>query len=183
MAEEWRDIQGFEGKYQVSNLGRVRNIKFLGHPRSAKQERILSPKLKRDGYLSVHLSEGKADFHPAVHRLVAQAFIENPDNLPQVNHKDENKTNNRVDNLEWCTNLYNTRYGTGQIRAHEHKKKPILKLDMQTKEILKEYAGATDAAIEMFGIPEKKNAITACARGKLRSAFGFSWKYKTGSAG
>lgn len=183
MLEMWRDIKGFEGKYQVSNLGRVRNIKFIGHPRSTKQQRILKQKINRDGYPMVHLSDGNLDFHPAVHRLVALAFIDNPDSLPQVNHKDENKQNNCVDNLEWCTKLYNTRYGTGQLRAHEKKKKAILQLDKNTKEIVKEYASATDAAIEMFGTTQKKKAISCCARGERPTAYGYSWKYKTGSAG
>lgn len=179
MTEEWRDIEGFEGKYQVSNLGRVRNIKFHGHERSLKQERILTPKVRRDGYCSVHLSDGKdKDYHPMIHRLVAKAFIPNPDNLPEVNHKDEDKKNNHVGNLEWCTTEYNFTYGTGQKRAHESKKKPILQLDKDTGEILKEYAGAVDAAIAMCGNPEKDRAITSCANGKRHTAYGYAWKYK-----
>lgn len=104
-SEVWKDIEGFEGKYQVSNKGRVRNIKYLNrvnfkNDRSCKAIRYLKHKISRNGYCIVHLSEGKNDFHPQIHRLVAQAFIPNPDNLPQVNHKDENKQNNSVENLE-----------------------------------------------------------------------------------
>lgn len=183
MTEQWRDIHGFEGKYQVSNHGRVRNIKFIGHPRSTKQERILVPRTNRYGYSVIHLSDGNKDFHPPIHRLVAMAFIPNPLNYPAVNHKDENKENNHAENLEWCTNLYNTRYGTGQLRAHEKKKKAIMQLDKNTNEVVKEYASATDASVEMFGTSQKKRAITCCARGERPTAYGYSWKYKTGSAG
>ena len=177
MLEVWKDIAGFEGKYQVSNYGRVRNIKFVNHPRSAKQERILTPKMDRYGYLTVHLSNGKADFHPTIHRLVASAFLPNPLNLPQVNHKDENKQNNELSNLEWCTGIYNTQYGTGQARAHSMKKKKILQLDKFTKQLIKEHLSATDAAFEMFGKKKKSSLITACARGKRTTAYGFIWKY------
>lgn len=177
MAEVWKDVAGFEGKYQVSNHGRVRNIKFIGHPRSAKQERILTPKVDRYGYLTVHLSNGKDDFHPTLHRLVAIAFLENPLCLPQVNHKDENKRNNHANNLEWCTNIYNTQYGTGQKRAHDAKKKKILQLDKFSKQLIKEHPSATDAAVELFGDKRKNRAITACARGSMSTAYGFIWRY------
>ena len=177
MTEVWRDIVGFEGKYQVSDYGRVRNIKFGGHPRSTNQERILTPKVNRYGYLVVHLSDGKHDFHPSIHRLVANAFLENPLCLPQVNHKDENKQNNHVSNLEWCTNIYNTQYGTGQKRAHDAKKKRIFQIDKFSKQIIKEHFSATDAAVELFGDKKKKEAITACARGDKATAYGFIWRY------
>lgn len=107
MEEIWKDIKGYEGKYQVSNLGR---IKVLNYKRSG-QEHIMATKNNK-GYCEIRLAkDGKRkDF--IVHRLVAQAFIPNPNNLPQVNHIDENKTNNCVNNLEWCTQAYNNSYGT-----------------------------------------------------------------------
>ena len=177
MTEVWRDIVDYEGKYQVSNHGRVRNIKFIESPRSKKKERILTPKEDRGGYLRVHLSNGKSDFHPTLHRLVATAFLDNPLCLPQVNHKDENKRNNHVSNLEWCSPIYNTQYGTGQQRASESKKKKIYQIDKFSNQIVKEYTSATDAAIELFGDKKKKNAITSCARGTIPTAFGFIWRY------
>ena len=176
--EEWRDIKGFEGKYQVSNLGRVQNIKFKGHSRSQKQDRILSPKTNRGGYLCVHLSDGKKDYHPTIHQLVARAFIENPTGLRQVNHKDENKKNNEVSNLEWCTALYNTRYGTASQRAHENKKIPILQIEKDSGMVIKEHKSATDASVTAFGDLEHKKAISSCARGERHTAYGFIWKYK-----
>ena len=181
MPEEWRDVVGFEGKYQVSNHGRVRNIKFIGRPRSKHQHRILTQKENRYGYLVVHLSCGKKDFYPTVHKLVAEAFIENPDCLPQVNHKDENKKNNDASNLEWCTALYNSQYGTGQERAQNAKKKKILQYDRFTNQLIKEHLSATDASIELFGDNRKRSAITACAKGKKNNMYGFIWRYAEGA--
>lgn len=133
MVEEiWVDIKGYEGLYQVSNLGRVKSLEridSLGHKR---KEKIFKPQ-KNKGYLRVSLwKDGKGKKY-SIHRLVAIAFIPNPDNLPEVNHKDENKFNNNVDNLEWCTVAYNNTYGTriqrfseshkGKERSEESKKK------------------------------------------------------------
>lgn len=101
MMETWKDIKGYEGKYQVSNMGKVRNI-LTGNLLSAYSGR----------YSQVHLGPKNNQKTVRIHRLVAEAFIPNPDNLPLVNHKDENKMNNCVDNLEWCTALYNLTYGS-----------------------------------------------------------------------
>lgn len=95
--EIWREIKGYEGCYSISNLGNVKNI-ITG--------KILNPALKRNGYLSVDLRYGRSKT-VSIHRLVAEAFIPNPLGLPYVNHKDEFKTNNKVENLEWCTAKYN----------------------------------------------------------------------------
>ena len=101
--EEWRDIKGFERLYQVSNLGNVRRI--IG-----KKERIVKQSPNNQGYLRLTLCKNNVKYSKRVHRLVAEAFLPNPDNLPEVNHKDECKTNNRADNLEWCTAQYNHDY-------------------------------------------------------------------------
>ena len=111
--EEWRDIKGYEGLYQVSNLGRVKSFNYKGHK---GYEGILKPKLDSRGYDMVGLYRNNKRSFFNIHRLVAQAFIPNPNNLPQVNHKDENKVNNCVSNLEWCTNEYNQNYGTRNKR-------------------------------------------------------------------
>lgn len=119
MIEEWRKIVGYEGLYEVSSLGRVRSLdRYLknGHcSYRLHKGKVLSPAKNTNGYFSVCL-QGKRFM---IHRLVAQAFIPNIDNLPQVNHKDEDKANNSVDNLEWCDNIYNMNYGTRNIRAKE----------------------------------------------------------------
>ena len=107
--EIWKDIDGYEGLYQVSNLGRV---KSLHH----NKEKILKGSYNSKGYYFVKLCKNGISKSIFVHRLVAQEFIPNPDNLPIVNHKDENPRNNNVDNLEWCTQKYNANYGTVRER-------------------------------------------------------------------
>ena len=107
MIEVWKDIKGYENKYQVSNTGKIKALNY----RNTGKEREISMKNNK-GYYEVALWKDSKRKMFLVHRLVAQMFIPNPDNLPQVNHIDENKTNNCVDNLEWCTQLYNNLYGT-----------------------------------------------------------------------
>lgn len=104
--EEWRAIKGYEGLYEVSNTGKIRNY---------NRRKELS--LKKDKYLRVGLHKNNKQKFLTVHRLVAEAFLSNPQNLPQVNHKDENKLNNNVDNLEWCSAKYNINYGTHKNRV------------------------------------------------------------------
>jgi hypothetical protein len=104
--EEWRDIKGYEGKYQVSNLG---NVKSLQYKRLGK-ERILIPYISNRGYYTVALSMNSKKAVRTIHRLVAETFVENIEDLPMVNHIDGNKKNNRADNLEWCTQKHNIRH-------------------------------------------------------------------------
>ena len=125
MIEEWRPIEGYEGLYEVSNLGRVRSLDMYvkvgyGNYRLHKGK-VLSPTKNKNGYLKVNLYCNGKQKTIDVHRLVTEAFLPNPDNLPQVNHKDENKTNNRVENLEWCDVKYNLSYGTARIRERDTK--------------------------------------------------------------
>ena len=116
MKEEWRDIKGYEGRYQISSFGRV---KSLMNNRGKYREKIIDRRPNKYGYKRVGLyKNGKSKFY-SVHRLVALHFLPNPNNLPQVNHKDENKENNRVDNLEWCDSKYNNNYGTRNKRIGE----------------------------------------------------------------
>ena len=113
MNEIWKDIVGYEGLYQISNLG---NVKSLNYRRTGK-ERILNPGNNGCGYLFVILCNNGKRKHFKIHRLVANAFLENPDNKSDVNHKDEDKTNNNVDNLEWMTRQENNNYGTRNERS------------------------------------------------------------------
>ena len=115
MKEDWKDIKDYESLYQVSNLGRVKSLRN----NKSKKEKILKPGNNR-GYLYVPLyKEGKRKIY-AIHRLVSEAFIENPNNFPCVNHKDENPSNNCVENLEWCSREYNNNYGTRNQRVSEN---------------------------------------------------------------
>lgn len=121
MAEIWRPVKGYEGLYEVSNEGRVKSLERysvrFGHQKELIDEKIISPRKSGSGYMLVSLSKQGERKTKSIHRLVAQAFIPNPKSFPFINHKDENKTNNHVDNLEWCTPKYNVNYGTGRKRA------------------------------------------------------------------
>ena len=124
--EEWKSIPGYEGLYEVSSYGRVRSLEksyirkngVMDH----KPEIILRPKNNGTGYFTVCLYKNKIHKYYLIHRLVAQAFIPNPDNLSEVNHKDEDKSNNRVENLEWCTHQYNLNYNDVQKRRSQRMK-------------------------------------------------------------
>lgn len=125
MQEIWKDVDGYAGLYQVSNLGRVKSFKQswkYGKPK----EFILKPSLINSGYHVVTLYQKDKKEKFQVHRLVASTFIPNPLNLPCVNHKDENKLNNCADNLEWCTYQYNNCYGTARLRAITTAGNPIM---------------------------------------------------------
>ena len=108
--EVWKDISGFEGRYQVSSIGRIRSYARARY----SEPKILKQFYDSDGYCCVNLCDAKNGIKgklTKIHRLVAKAFIDNPNKLPEINHKDENKRNNRVENLEWCTTQYNLTYG------------------------------------------------------------------------
>lgn len=163
MDEIWRDIDGYEGLYQISNKGNVKSLKY-------GKERILKPRQNRYGYLTVILCKNRIQQERKVHRLVAQEFIQNPDNKPQVNHKDECKTNNTVENLEWATAKENNNYGT----RNERLSRKILQYS-KSGEFIKEWQGAREVE-RMLGIANQH--IIDCCRGKYKSAYGFIWRYK-----
>ena len=180
--EIWKPIAGYEGLYEVSNLGRVRSLQ--NHWK--KKGHILSPgkKFSPSGSrydLKVSLTKQGERKNRLISRLVAIAFIPNPNNLPQVNHKDENATNNRVENLEWCDGLYNVRYGTGIARGIEAKnknnskgaEKPVAQFSLEGK-LLSKYRSAHEAARQMGG---EFTHICKCCRGELNSHRGYKWIY------
>lgn len=146
MKEVWKSF-GYED-YEVSNFGNVKSYKY-----DKVNGKLMKPYKNTKGYLQIDLSlDGRKRqnrVHLAVHRLVANAFIPNPDNLPQVNHKDEDKTNNHVDNLEWCTNEYNARYGTKSKRVAQKRRKQIYSVDMDGN--VEEFDGLRVAARAMTG--------------------------------
>ena len=128
--EEWRDIKGYEGFYQVSNMGRVKSLERTVAGRNGSKRtirgRILKPRSERNGYLQVALCNGSGKIKAfKVHRLVCEAFLENPENKPCVNHIDENKTNNTASNLEWCTVSENINHGTRNARIAKAHCKPV----------------------------------------------------------
>lgn len=140
-SEEWRDIKGYEGLYQVSNLGRVKSLARHKKNRGKLQkveETIRIPTVEKNGYARVDLSkDGKRKMY-CVHRLVAEAFVPNCENKPQVNHIDENRSNNNANNLEWVTNKENCNYGTHNKNLSQAKK------DYYAKKRIKEVGGMND---------------------------------------
>ena len=167
MTEIWCPINGYGGLYEVSDQGRVRSLKF-------GKERILKPVRSTCGYLQVSLCKNGEMNNFLIHRLVSQTFIPNPDNLPQVNHKDEDKENNYVQNLEWCDKKYNNNYGTRTQRASMKISKPVLQYT-KSGEFVKEWKSATDVQRTLGYF---QNNIASCCTGKLKSAYNFIWKYK-----
>lgn len=167
--EIWRDIPGFEKKYQVSNMGRVKSLNY----RHTGKIQILKPGKNTKGYSYVNLcKDGKPQSYQ-VHRLVAQAFLPNPNNLSQVNHINEIKTDNRVDNIEWCDCKYNINYGSHNQRMAETQSIPVAQFTKDEK-LVAIYYGATEAE-RQTGV--NSSHISECCRGKLKSAGGFVWKY------
>ena len=114
--EVWKDIKGYEGLYQVSNLGNVMSLHYRG---TKNKKQLLKPAKDKDGYLSIALYKDGKTKQYRVHRLVASAFIPNPNNYSQVNHINEIKDDNRVENLEWCTAKYNNNYGDRRKHASQ----------------------------------------------------------------
>lgn len=179
--EEWKDVAGYEGKYQVSNLGNVKGVeRYVRHRYGIRvvKEKILSLVKDKNGYLIATLSKNDNEKKCKVHRLVAQAFIPNPDNLPQVNHKDEDKTNNRVDNLEWCSGDYNSNYGTRNERAAKSKiNHPLFSKAVLCVETGVIYPSAKEIQRELGYCTV--SSICQCCLGKkyYHTAYGYHWKY------
>ena len=165
--EIWKNIEGYEGLYQVSNLGRVKSLRF-------GKERILKPGNNVQGYLHVILLKNGERKWCSIHRLVAQTFIPNPDNLSDINHKDEVKTNNSVQNLEWCSAKYNCNFGTRNQRISEKTSKPVLQFT-KDGELIREWKSATDV---QRNLGYDNSHISKCCNEKRKSANGFIWKYK-----
>lgn len=174
MNEIWKDIDGYEGLYQVSNFGRIKSLQKWKRA-SCPDEYILKPNKNNSGYYQVMLYNHTSRKKLLVHRLVAKAFVSNPDNLPHINHIDENKTNNHSDNLEWCTPKYNNCYGTAKFRQMLTTGKPV-EQRLINGQLLATYV-TTSIAEQITGISRKE--ISACTRGDIASAGGFIWKSHT----
>lgn len=177
MAEIWKDIEGFEGLYQVSNYGRIKS--FAKCNRYRNEERILKPAI-RGGYKHVclcghHKTKTRRGKQYLVHRLVAEAFVRNPNptDFRYVNHKDENKLNNHADNLEWCDIKYNNTYGTGSLRQSITLGRRIEQITSSGIPIAQYYS--LSIASEITGI--HKHSILRCCNNERKHAGGFSWRY------
>lgn len=172
--EIWADIKGYEGLYQVSTYGRVRSLNY---------KRTGKIKIMKccfcNGYFNIGLTKNKKTKTFLIHRLVAEAFISNQDNLPEINHIDENRSNNHVENLEYCDHNYNINYGTRtkkmvETRIKGEKSETIVQLNRHGN-LIREWSSAMEIEREL-GF--KHTNIYTCCLGKRKSANGFVWKYK-----
>lgn len=183
MTEEWRDIEGYEGRYQVSNLGRVKALPrtVSGHNQHGEwtrtePEQIMTQKLQNTDRLQVSLrdAEGKRKtFY--VHRLVAEAFIPNPDNLPTVNHINEDHHDNRAENLEWMTKAENNLYGTHCERCGKALRMSVEMLTEDGEHVA--YFDSMSEAAEKSGCP--LSSIHRCCYGRQETTNGFRFKFTT----
>ena len=181
MSEVWKSVVGFEGLYEVSSYGNVRSV---DRDIICKNQVIIHlkgkmlPQYKHCGNSTiprcyVNLCKNCKNYAPYVHRLVATAFIPNPNNYPQVNHKDEDPSNNHVENLEWCTNKYNANYGTAQARRIQKIKRKVASYTLEG-EYLKTFESIQDAAAE-YGIDN--SGITKVCKGKQPYCGKYVFKY------
>ena len=167
-SEIWIDVNGYEDLYQVSNYGRIKSLYF-------GKEKILKP-FNIKGYLCVYLySKNHIKKKWYIHRLVATHFLSNPYNLPEVNHKDENKENNYVDNLEWCDKLYNSNYGNRNylISLNSVQKTKVNQYSLDGK-FIKSFNSIKDACVEL-GL--RSSCISNCCANRYSSSGGYIWKY------
>lgn len=170
--EQWRKIEGYEEFYEISSEGRIRGL---------RRGMVLKPQKRRHGYLCIELYKpGCRKKKESIHRLVAKAFVSNPNNLPEINHKDECKTNNRASNLEWVTRIENVNYGTCQKRRAEKvtngKRSRRVSQYTRNGELVKTYPSLAEAERQTG---YAKANICRCAQGDsgYSHAYGFIWRY------
>lgn len=168
MTEEiWCPIKGYEGLYEVSDQGRVKSIGY-------GKEIMLRPWRNTQGYLKVKLCKNGEEKTCYVHRIVAQTFTPNPENLPQVNHIDENPSNNKSENLEWCDQKYNNNYGTRVKRQAEKLSKSVLQYT-KSGAFVREWKSTRDVE---RNLGFNHGNISQCCNGIRNSSNGYIWKFK-----
>ena len=182
--EKWKEIENYEEVYEVSSEGRVRrksgyvNSGIKNNDKRYIVGKVLKQNKKRNGYLTVDLSKDYKVKTISIHRLVAQAFIENPDNLPQVNHKNGNKLDNRAENLEWCTASYNRKHAfeTG-LQKSRGKKVRCKQLDMIFDSSYKAAEYINEKKFKNANRPRNMSAkIRAACLGIQKTAYGYTWE-------
>jgi hypothetical protein len=165
-----KDILGYEGLYKINEKGEIYSIPRKG---TINNIRKISQRKNKYGYMQVVLMKNNKMKTFLVHRLVAQAFIPNPDNLSQVNRKDENKQNNCVDNLEFCDATYNNTYGTRLERASKACQKSVVQLD-KNNNFIKEFSSITQVGNDLN---ISLGNVSNCCRGKVNFVGGYRWMY------
>lgn len=181
MCEMWAKIGGFNGEYEISSYGRVRSYKIEHnryHTGVQKRPHLLKTRKDKRGYIHIFLNKNGKCVNYLIHRLVAQAFLPNPNNYPQVNHKDENKSNNKVENLEWCTKKYNLHYSNvcqKMVTAAKIKRQKVVLMYDEENRFLREFESATIAAKY---IGDYQQNVSACCYGKIKKVKGFIFKFK-----
>lgn len=176
--EVWKDVKGYEENYQVSNYGKIRSkdryLRVCGGGYRFVKGIPIKTMTYTNGYIGVGLYKNGKHKMKLVHRLVAESFIPNPDNYPQINHKDENITNNHLENLEWCTAKYNANYGTRNERMiKDSSLKAVIMCSTDGLE-LKYFKSLGEASRETgFDI----SAIIRACKGKQKTSYGYIWKY------
>jgi hypothetical protein len=179
LVEEWKDVKGFEGLYQISNMGRVKSLaRYKKNNRGSRSligETILKQSKNNRGYCRIYLCKDAHKKAFSVHRLVADAFVPNPNNFTEVNHKDEDKQNNCADNLEWCDSNYNINYGTHNKRISLTKGCVVQAFDKYGNFVM-EFHSMSEAG-RKTGIPQQN--ISRCISGKCETAGGYVWKKKS----
>lgn len=171
--EIWKDVVGYEGRYQVSSMGRVKSLERKDRLGRTVKERILKPGVVGSGYLMISLYAGGKQKMFFVHRLVCQALHENPDNKPQVNHINEDKADNRACNLEWSTAKENNNHGTHNERVAKARSKPVGQYT-RYGDLVKVWP-STQEAERQAGF--NQGNISEVANGNRKTACGFIWKY------
>lgn len=170
--EIWKDIEGYEGLYQVSNMGRVRSLDREDAQGHRIKGKVLVVSSNGKGYRQINLWQYGDVKHKFIHRLVAIAFLDNPNNLPEVNHKDENKANNSVSNLEWCTRLYNMTYGTRNKRVAKANEHPIY---VVTNSGHHYFFDSTKKAVELLRLDGSN--VSECLHDKRKHHHGFTFEW------
>lgn len=181
--EIWKDVVGFEGLYKVSNLGRIlrlpKNTSRVRYGDIFYDSKILSNNtLDKDGYVKTALRKEKKRYYLRVHRIVAEAFLDNPNNLPVVNHKNGIKNDNRVTNLEWCTIQENTKHAfdeLGRVGQNGGTNKPVVMIDKDTNEVLKVFESIKSAS-DYLGL-SNSTSVWRALQDEKRTCKGYKWKY------